>query len=246
MEIFAYDDRFCNELVKRFEKNDNNARLIFSNIQYVFGLDDFFDACFKTQNIKLLKSAFETVIKNRKLKKTEVCAIIKEQISYIDVYNNFKFAYYANTLFLPFALTKSQNSRLLQKAKIELSQSIKEAEEEEEEEEQEEEFDENNEETEFEEEVIDDDNESEEIIEEYHANDQNDTTLITAYLITIDEVQNSCYYFSKTPLSLGDRVVVPYGKNNKHLNGTVKKILNTQVKDFNVPLDVMKYICEKI
>lgn len=88
MEIFAYDDRFCDELVKRFEKNDNNARLIFSNIQYVFGLDDFFDACFKTQNIKLLKSAFETVIKNRKLKKTEVCAIIKEQISYIDVYNN--------------------------------------------------------------------------------------------------------------------------------------------------------------
>ncbi|MDY4110608.1 MAG: hypothetical protein SOY48_06970 [Eubacterium sp.] len=127
-----------------------------------------------------------------------------------------------------------------------MSQSIKEAEEEEEEEEQEEEFDGNNEETEFEEEVIDDDNESEKIIEEYHANDQNDTTLITAYLITIDEVQNSCYYFSKVPLSLGDRVVVPYGKNNKHLNGTVKKILNTQVKDFNVPLDVMKYICEKI
>lgn len=230
MEIFAYDDRFCDELVKRFEKNDNNARLIFSNIQYVFGLDDFFDACFKTQNIKLLKSAFETVIKNRKLKKTEVCAIIKEQISYIDVYNNFKFAYDVNTLFLPFALTKSQNSRLLQKAKIELSQSIKEAEEEEEEEEQEEEFDGNNEETEFEEEVIDDDNESEEIIEEYHANDQNDTTLITAYLITIDEVQNSCYYFSKAPLSLGDRVVVPYGKNNKHLNSTVKKILNLRLK----------------
>lgn len=68
--------------------------------------------------------------------------------------------------------------------------------------------------------------------------------MITAYLIRIDEVDNSCYYFSKHALSIGNRVIIPYGKDNKRLNGTVKNIINTQVKDFDVPIDAMKYICE--
>lgn len=84
-----------------------------------------------------------------------------------------------------------------------------------------------------------------EVTQKYHTNDQNDTTMITAYLIRIDDVNNSCYYFSKNRLSVGDRVTVPYGKDNKHLNGTIKKIVNSQVKDFNIPIDVIKYICEE-
>ena len=51
---------------------------------------------------------------------------------------------------------------------------------------------------------------------------------------------------SKADLSPGDKVIVPYGKDNKQLNGTVKKVVNTPVKDFSIPISAMKYVVGKL
>lgn len=247
IDMTSYNDRFSDEFVDRFAKGDKNARLILSKIQYDWGLDGFFASCFKTKNIELIKEAFKTVIKNHELKKNDICLVFSNLISDINAYDDFKFAYDMSTIFMPFALMKAQNNRILQKAEKILNKKIKEAEEAYQNE-KDDEYDEINEQEEeiektAEDEIIDE--EDNKIIQEYHANDQSDTTMITAYLIRIDEVDNSCYYFSKNALSIGDRVTVPYGKDNKKLNGTVKKILNTQVKDFDVPIEAMKYICKQ-
>lgn len=247
MEIVSIDDKFSNAFVDCFTKDDITQRTILFKIQSVWGLDNFFASCFRTKNIKLLKETFDIVILNRKLKNNDVCLIFSDLISDINAYNDFKFAYDISTIFMPFALMKAQNNRILQKAEKNLNKKIKEAEEAYQNE-KDDEYDEINEQEEEIEETAEDeiiDEEDNEIIQEYHANDQNDTTMITAYLIRIDEVDNSCYYFSKHALSIGNRVIVPYGKDNKRLNGTVKNIINTQVKDFDVPINAMKYICEK-
>lgn len=249
MEIVSIDDKFSNAFVDCFAKDDITQRTILFKIQSVWGLDNFFASCFRTKNIKLLKETFDIVILNRKLKNNDVCLIFSDLISDINAYDDFKFAYDISTIFMPFALMKAQNNRILQKAEKNLNKKIKEAEEayQNEKDDEYDEIDEQEQEEEIEETAEDEiiDEEDNEIIQEYHANDQNDTTMITAYLIRIDEVDNSCYYFSKHALSIGNRVIVPYGKDNKRLNGTVKNIINTQVKDFDVPINAMKYICEK-
>lgn len=250
MEIVSFDDRFSDAFVAGFAKGNSTHKMILYKIQSVWGIDNFFTSCFKTKNIELLKEAFDLVIKNNKLRNNDACLIISDRISDINAFDDFKFAYDIDTVFMPHALRAAQNNRILKKAETRLSKSLKEAEEKyQDEENYENDAEEENEEVEAENGIIDnngDDIEGEEIVEEYHANSQNDTTMITAYQIRIDDENNSCYYFSKADLSPGDKVIVPYGKDNKQLNGTVKKVVNTQVKDFNVPISAMKYVVGKL
>lgn len=121
MEIVSIDDKFSNAFVDCFTKDDITQRTILFKIQSVWGLDNFFASCFRTKNIKLLKETFDIVILNRKLKNNDVCLIFSDLISDINAYNDFKFAYDISTIFMPFALMKAQNNRILQKAEKNLN-----------------------------------------------------------------------------------------------------------------------------
>ena len=170
MEIVSLDDRFSDAFVAGFAKGNSTLKMILYKIHSIWGIDDFFTSCFKTKNIELLKEAFDLVIKNNKLRNNDACLIISNQISDINAFDDFKFAYDIDTVFMPYALRAAQNNRILKKAETGLSKSLKEAEEKyQDEENYEDDADEENEEVEAENDIIDnngDDIEAEEIVEE--------------------------------------------------------------------------------